>query len=72
MKYVDQVQKLDIQSLMTKALKDAGTTQYSLTMRMDDWPQIKGQPDSNLLTVDIELDQATSVPATLLSPAACS
>ena len=60
MKYVDQVQKLDIQSLMTRALKDAGTTRYSLTMRMDDWPQIKGQPDSNLLSVDIELDQATS------------
>ena len=60
MKYVDQVQKLDIQTLMTEALKDAGTTQYSLTMRMDDWPQIRGQPDSNLLSVDIELDQATS------------
>jgi hypothetical protein len=65
MKYVDQVQKLDIQRLMTSALKDAGATQYSLKVRMDDWPQIKGQPDSNLLIVDIELDRATSVPATL-------
>jgi hypothetical protein len=65
MKYVDQVQKLDIQSLMTKALKDAGATRYSLTVRMDDWPQIEGQPDSNLLIIEVQLDGSTNVPATV-------
>jgi len=64
MRYVDQVQKLDVQKLMTSALKDAGATQYSLTVRMDDWPQIRGHADSNLLAIEIDLDRPISVPAT--------
>jgi hypothetical protein len=64
MKYVDQSQKLDVQSLITAALKEPGVTQYSDTVRMDDWPQIRGQSDSNLLAIEIELDRPVAVPAT--------
>ena len=47
--YVDQVQKLDIQSLMAKALKGARADKYAFTIPMETWPPVRGLPDGNLL-----------------------
>jgi hypothetical protein len=62
--YVDQVQKLDVHSLMTKAVREVRGDSYALTVAMEKWPQIQGQPDSNILTIEIKLDRSTDVPAT--------
>jgi len=62
--YVDQVQKLDVQSLMTRAVSKVRADSYALTVAMEKWPQIQGQPDSNLLTIEVKLDRSTDVPAT--------
>jgi len=63
--YVDQVQQLDIQSLMTGALREARSDKYALTVEMENWPQIKGQPDSNRLIIEVQLNRPTNVPATV-------
>jgi len=63
MQYVDQSQKLDVQSLVTAALKQPGAIHYSHTVRMDDWPQITDQPDSNLLAIEIDFDRPLAMPA---------
>ncbi len=53
--YVDQVQKLDIKSLMATALKAGHTDNYRLTVTMNNWPQ--SQENGNRLTIDIVLNR---------------
>jgi hypothetical protein len=63
--YVDQVQKLDIQSLMAKALKGAPADKYAFTTPMETWPPVEGQPDGHLLGIEIVLQRPENVPANM-------
>jgi hypothetical protein len=63
--YVDQVQKLDIQSLMAKALKGAPADKYAFTIPMETWPPVEGQPDGHLLGIEIVLQRPQAVPANM-------
>ncbi len=63
--YVDQVQKLDIQRLMAKALKVARADKYAFAIPMGTWPPVRGLPDGHLLQIEIVLQRPEDVPANM-------
>jgi hypothetical protein len=56
--YVDQVQKLDIQSLMAKALRGARADKHAFAIPMGTWPPVRGLPDGHLLQIEIVLQRS--------------